>query len=681
MATITAQAKLYTGIRCLCVDKNISAALTSSFSIGNYNRPIQPAELFVLSSGALVQRLKRTVADVECVASITLTNERYKTYGGANNVITAGSPRVVNNARNWKMLSSVVCDFPTYIEIDVEKLGIPEGTDVILNFEEGWLLEDRGRRLPSGAWEYPNAVQGSLSPKQDNFVSFRTPKFGLSFMNSILSYSLLDTKFRPFSATLTDAFTPVVNVKLTRGGVIDLQSAFVAVIQAGEIVRLLSRADLFVVAGPMGPGATPYLEGNGFPYYDINGNLTGLGIFPGITRIRQSTATFDNASTAVLSAEVINLPFIWTLENISSEFTMVSQLDAFKGVGTPNLSATSSLSCSATVNYNSVIPTMQATSTVFARTPLQAQATLTATTSVSATQGAPLTLTWFAIDPGLTTGILFKGPNINVTIKWSDGVIDTVSGGTPNGNVADAPITNYYTRTHTAVDYITAEISGSLSGFQFSKNGVDTTNGTIDGDDRTQTIYAGTWFVAGRQRLVSCSNWGDVGLTNLNGAFANCVNLQTVPTFLPKVPTGTNLPMACAFLNNFTLNSPNLIGWNTSQINTMAGMFKGALQMRQPITNWNTSSVTNMRSMFSMVIHSGGFVGYPVSYPNTTTLNWNVTNVSRANMTSMFEGHSGANLQLSSWCVSHITTMPTNFTYQTTTNWPTARRPQWGTCP
>jgi hypothetical protein len=294
MATITAEAKLYTGIRCWCVDKNISAALTSSFSIGNYNRPIQPIDEFVLNAGALVFRVKRTVADVECVASITLTDERYRTYGGANNVITPGSPRVIDNDRNWKIISSVVCDFPTYIEIDVEKLGIPEGTDVILNFEEGWVLEDRGRRLPSGAWEYPTAIQGSPAPKQDNFVAFRTPYFGLSFINSAFSLpnTVLRIKQLTSSVSSVASFTalPIFNP-----GKFAALFGGVSQIVPNAVKTATGSSSMFSSFGPNNIGGLSVLEGLTTP--------------PGIVRIRPGGVISSEISSS-FTAEFFRLPFI-----------------------------------------------------------------------------------------------------------------------------------------------------------------------------------------------------------------------------------------------------------------------------------------------------------------------------------------------------------------------------------
>ena len=651
MATLIASAKLTNAFRFRVVDKNVSAAINSTSTFT-----------------ATVFRTRRIVTDLE--SSSTLANTmRYSTKGGKG---------------EFAVSSSLVCEFPTYIEIDIESLmlqGLPEGTDCVLNFQEGWMLEDRGRLLPSGAYEYGSNTQDAPAPEFPSFVAFRTPKFFRSAFSSLFTLPALGNfrlRFYTQVLALQNAFTPVMTARITRQGVTDLQSAFTAVIRAGEIVRLLSQANLFVVAGPIGPGSMPYLEGNGYNYPPGSPfeylNASPPWTWPGILRIRQATATFTYASTASLTADVVNLPYIVPPVDYTSAFTMSANCDAFKGVGTPSLVATTSMSSSATVNYNSTVPTMQATTTVFCRTPQQANAALVAQSSVTADIGQSLELVWNAFG-GDTIGIVFKGPNLSITCKWSDGVQTTISGGTINADIGGLP-TYYYTRGVSATQTLTLRVTGSLSGFQFTRQGVDYINGEINSDD-SYLGPAPTWAVAGRSQLIACNGWGDLGITDLNGAFANCTSLDTVPTFLPKNVTAT----ACMFLNCVNMNDSAVLTWNTSTITTMAGMFRQASQFNQPIGGWNTSSVTRMSRMF----RGGNSNNYPSTLRDSSfnqSLNgWDVTNVSRADMTQMFYFNELMAGNCNQWCVSHIATVPVNFASSTTTTWPTANRPIWGTCP
>jgi hypothetical protein len=393
MAIQSASAKLYTGIRCWCVDKNISASLSAPVTVV-----------------ANVRRLKRTVIDLVATATVSLTNERYRAYGagnvvndgffvsgqsykivqlnpgqsppdigdsdwnaiagttgvtyaagdefiaanngslpevaGAANDENATTPDLRNASRktskaslsSWTARSNLVCDFPTYIRIDIEKLGLPEGTDCIVQFEEDWIIEDRGRLLPSGGYEYPNNTQGLGIPRNDNYVQFRVPYYGLSFMTSAFTApgTFNYRRRSPGSMAFTSAFSPVISAQLTARGITDLQSRFTANIIAGEIVRLINRADFFVVAGRIGPAGMPYLEGNGFPYYNINGTLTGLGIFPGITRIRPAASVFESV---VSSVSVIGADARLMAASMSSSTAFTSEAIRFKGPGSLVLSA------------------------------------------------------------------------------------------------------------------------------------------------------------------------------------------------------------------------------------------------------------------------------------------------------------------------------------------------------
>ena len=722
MAIQSASAKLYTGIRCWVVDKNISAALTSSFSLGHLTKISDgppPVLDFPVLSGVLAFKIIRAIADLVSIRSLTLADSRLKTFGGGNTTpdgyfilgrrytistlgstdwnTVAGTTGVTYvkgseftsatagaygtgraQLQSWTVKSTVVCKFPTYFRIDVDKLQLPQGTTCTVSFEEDWIRD--GVYLESTK---------SPSPAIGNFFTFRTPWLGASFMNSTFTgLGSFVFRTRPVSMFVNSAFAPVMTGRLTRQGVTDLQSAFTAVIRAGEIVRLLSRADLFVVAGPIGPGSMPYLEGNGYNYPPGSPfeylNAPPPWTWPGILRIRQNSATI--ASSTSLSAEVYNLPYIVPAVNYTSAFTMSANCDAFKGVGTPSLVATTSMSSSARVDYNGTVPTMQSTATVFCRTPVQGQASIVCASSVSATEGSKLELVWELLASNTTLGLVLKGSSaMNLTVEWiyragtaGETPISTetlTSVGAYNPDIADAPVSYFYSKNFGALDTdeVTVRISGNYNGFQTSKNGVDTINGEINSDTALSVIlFSGNpWLVPGRTRLLRCVSWGNA--TNLNGAFANCINLNSVPNYIPK-----NSSVGTMFLNCVQMNSANCINWNTTTLTNFSGMFRGAIRFTQNIGSWNTSNVTNMRNMFNMQEHIGGSYGYPVSFPNTNTFNWNVTNVSRDNMQGMFRQHTGANLQLSSWCVSHIATMPANWTFQTTTAWQTARRPLWG---
>lgn len=315
MAIVTFEAKLRQGLRLLCVDKNAVANLSASFSVGNYNRPIQPTNGFIIYPGVLGIRRYRVTVDLEAKASVARTEERYKTYGGGNNVISSEG---IDNTNNWKVTSSLICKFPTYIEIDVEKLNLPEGTDCIIQFDEGFVVEDKGRLLPSGAYEYPDIIQGAPSPANPSFFSFRTPWYGLSFMNVSANIgSLTNYRTRYFTSDSNSLFTPLFTVKANKAGFIELDAL-------SSVYAFYGRKRPFASLmnarfGPIGPGDTPYLEGNGYDYE------TGLGEwyndFPGITRIRQGESTNNEIISTFTLPEFLIVLFADSTMNSTTEMS------------------------------------------------------------------------------------------------------------------------------------------------------------------------------------------------------------------------------------------------------------------------------------------------------------------------------------------------------------------------
>jgi alpha-tubulin suppressor-like RCC1 family protein len=177
MAIVTAEAKFYQSFRTTCVDKNITANLSTTFNVG-----------------ANVAKVKFYVCDMESVASVALVDERYKTYGAGNNVITPGTPRVIDNTNNAKIISTLVCKFPTYFRVDLEALGLPEGTDIIVDFEEAFAFEGN----------YPSSLNAPM-PLTRNFTTFRTPWYGLGFLDVTSTVSSIIGNIKQFNIAVAGA--------------------------------------------------------------------------------------------------------------------------------------------------------------------------------------------------------------------------------------------------------------------------------------------------------------------------------------------------------------------------------------------------------------------------------------------------------------------------------------------
>ena len=104
-------------------------------------------------------------------------------------------------------------------------------------------------------------------------------------------------------------------------------------------------------------------------------------------------------------------------------------------------------------------------------------------------------------------------------------------------------------------------------------------------------------------------------------------------------------------LNKAFCNFPNLQYVNiksTSNITSMAGMFKDAKAFNAPIGSWDTTNVTDMNEMF-----------YGAESFNAPIGSWNTSNVT--NMSYMFYGAESFNQPLGNWDTSNVTDMSSMF--------------------
>ena len=503
-----------------------------------------------------------------------------------------------------------------------------------------------------------------------------------------------------------------------------LTSISTVVCRAGEIVRLINRADFFVVAGRIGPAGVPYLEGNGLPYYNYDGTLLNIGgLPPGITRIKQGAAALVVTGGEMVVGDKLKRATASLSCNITVPNTEVKQ---FKGVLNRNLPTVSTFTANFRVDYDSDLGELAATSAVYAR-PVQkqiAEADLIASSSLSASANVLQTATDMVLIFNVqNTGTFprkiylpFEG-TVNVTVDWGDGEVSSYN----SRGLKD----HTYTTTGTKTVIVTRNSQSGTALGTFGMFNFGNVEGS--GDQFTGPLPNRGW-------LTEITSFGNLGITRLanidSGVFTG---LSNVPSFLP--PSVTSL-YTCRLSNSFsgaaswnpvnvqnfsqlffgtdwnrdishwdvssatnmngmfqqnTVFNQNISSWNVSNVTNMQSMFSGATAFNQNISSWNTGNVTTMYGMFS----GGSTFNQPLNswnVSNVTTMlgmfqanavfnqplnSWNVSKVT--NMQFMFYETASFDQDISGWSVRpRITTKPTGFDTGTPSSWITAEKPNWG---
>ena len=163
------------------------------------------------------------------------------------------------------------------------------------------------------------------------------------------------------------------------------------------------------------------------------------------------------------------------------------------------------------------------------------------------------------------------------------------------------------------------------------------------------------------------TNWDVSSVTDMSFMFngANAFNGSLANWDVSSVVNMMGMLRSCPF--NQGINS-----WDTSSVTNMWGMFESNTTFNQVIGDWNTSSVTDMTRMFRGAS----------SFNQALTKNsnkWNTANVTSNNMNYMFDLATDFNQDLSGWCVSNISSEPTNFSNSSSLTG--SNKPSWGNCP
>jgi len=246
----------------------------------------------------------------------------------------------------------------------------------------------------------------------------------------------------------------------------------------------------------------------------------------------------------------------------------------------------------------------------------------------------------FVFEVSTATGAIFPSAGGNIQIDWGD---ETANATCTTTYVIDPnnPLTCDYPEAGTYQIAITGDMTG----------------------------YGQLYSAAYKADITRMIQWGNTGLTDLSYALYGAQNLTEVPSDLP--PGVEKIDGIFGFATS--LNDPSVSSWNTSGIETMKAIFKGASTFNQSLDEWDMSSVVNIDDMF----HGASAFNQDLSSWDTSNLEsmfrsfrdtpfngdittWDVSNVRFMHAT--FRDTSAFNQDISDWDVSNVRTFY-NFLY------------------
>jgi len=215
--------------------------------------------------------------------------------------------------------------------------------------------------------------------------------------------------------------------------------------------------------------------------------------------------------------------------------------------------------------------------------------------------------------------------------------------------------------------FATVEASGTLGGgvswilYSDGRVVVEPGIGTLS------NITMAPWPLAHRPTITSIEFTGPIiANSRLDRLFDGLSNLTSIEG-LHHIDTTNVMTMQNMFVNTVNLSylgAPGLIGWNTSNVTDMNGMFWGTGLTGLDLSAWDVSSVTGMSGMFTDARNLSTIEGIA---------DWDVSNVTT--MEAMFMNtESLTSLDLSAWDINNTMFMGNLFngsgvTYLNLSNW------------
>ncbi len=198
-------------------------------------------------------------------------------------------------------------------------------------------------------------------------------------------------------------------------------------------------------------------------------------------------------------------------------------------------------------------------------------------------------------------GVPLRG-DVNVTVDWGDG-----------SSVESFNTAGFKPHSYETAGTYDIRISGSLTHFGFSGNPEDRSDG------------AGGTAEDEMAKITEVLAWGNLdGLMSLEYGLAAASSLVSVPDYLPAGVVDVH----ALFIGATSFNDPDVVDWDTANVERFMSMFWGATSFNQPIGVWDTSSATDMGYMFNLA----------------SSFNQPLTNWSTAGVTTFYAMFAGASV-------------------------------------
>jgi surface protein len=174
--------------------------------------------------------------------------------------------------------------------------------------------------------------------------------------------------------------------------------------------------------------------------------------------------------------------------------------------------------------------------------------------------------TWdTSLGDGTTVTLALAG-EVDATIDWGDGTVETVT--TPGPHTHDYGVDGTYT----------VSVTGMATAYDSYYNG------------------GGEYPSYSEQvKLVSVDDWGQLGFTSMSHAFFQCSNLVSVPCSSCGIEAVTNMGGMFWHASSF---DQDISGWDTSKVSNMSEMFYSASSFNQDLSGWCVTLIPYKPYMF-----------------------------------------------------------------------------------